>query len=76
MDSKTGTATSQAEVFRKNPHTLRGRKLFYGSSVGTEPLFADVIVDQAVQWNLSWRRTCNSERGRNNGNIYEQSIDG
>jgi sirohydrochlorin cobaltochelatase len=49
ISSETGTVTSQAEVLRKNPYTLRGRKLFYGSSVGTESLFADIIIDQAVQ---------------------------
>ncbi|QQY07625.1 MAG: cobalamin biosynthesis protein CbiX [Candidatus Xiphinematobacter sp.] len=54
ITSKTATKAGQAEVFWSNPHTLRGRKLFYGSSIGTEPLFADVIVDQAVQWNPSW----------------------
>jgi len=51
---KTETTAGQPEVFRGNPHILRGRKLFYGSSIGTELLFADVIVDQAVRWNLKW----------------------
>lgn len=41
-----GVAASQAEVFRRNPYSLRGRRLFYASSVGTEPLMADVIIDQ------------------------------
>ncbi len=39
-------AASQSEVFRHNPHDLRGRRLFYSSAIGTEPLMADVILDQ------------------------------
>ncbi len=42
-----GAAASQAEVFRHNPHDLRGRRLFYASAIGTDPGFADIILDQA-----------------------------
>ncbi len=41
-----GVAASQAEVFRHNPHELRGRRLFYASAIGTDPGFADIILDQ------------------------------
>jgi sirohydrochlorin cobaltochelatase len=44
---EVGVAASQAEVFRHNPHHLRGRQLFYASAIGTEPGFADIILDQA-----------------------------
>ena len=30
------------------PHRLRGRELFYAHSVGTDPLMADVILDQVA----------------------------
>lgn len=46
------TTIGQSKIFQKKPYTLRGRKLFYGSSIGTEPLFADIIVDQAYTWHL------------------------
>ncbi len=35
------------EVFRRNPHQLHGRALYYASSIGTDPRFADIIIDQA-----------------------------
>lgn len=41
-----GKAASQADVFRHNPHELRGRRLYYGAAIGTEPGFADIILDQ------------------------------
>ncbi len=48
IESETGAAASQRDVFRHNPHRLRGRTLFYASAIGTEPLFAEVILDQAA----------------------------
>lgn len=39
-------AASQRDVFRHNPHLIRGRRLYYASAVGTEPMMADVILDQ------------------------------
>lgn len=48
IEESTGTAASQAEVFRRNPYFLRGRKLFYASAIGTEAGMADVIIDQAA----------------------------
>ena len=36
------------EVFQHNPYHLRGRTLFYASAIGTEPLFADVILEQVA----------------------------
>jgi len=47
IEESAGIAASQAEVFRRNPYSLRGRRLFYASAIGTEPGIADVIVDQA-----------------------------
>ncbi len=35
-----------AGVFHHNPHSLRGRRLFYASAIGSEPMIADVIADQ------------------------------
>ena len=36
------------EVFRRNPHHLQGRALYFASSIGTEAHFADVIIEQAA----------------------------
>jgi sirohydrochlorin cobaltochelatase len=41
-----GPAASQSAVFRNNPYHLRGRQLFYSGAIGTDPGFADVILDQ------------------------------
>ncbi len=37
----------QGEVFMQNPRHLRGRALYYASAIGTEPQFAEIIVEQA-----------------------------
>ncbi|MBA3883707.1 MAG: cobalamin biosynthesis protein CbiX [Chthoniobacterales bacterium] len=40
-------AASAQEVFRRNPYTLAGRSVHYASAIGTEPKFADIIIEQA-----------------------------
>jgi sirohydrochlorin cobaltochelatase len=45
-------AASEMKVFRENPHRLRGRALYYANAIGTEPLFAEVILDQAAAFDL------------------------
>jgi len=48
--SGKSTATSHAargEIFRSNPYSIDGRSLFYAPSIGTDPGFADIIVEQA-----------------------------
>lgn len=46
FETETGKAASQQEVFRRNPYSLRGKTLYYASAIGTEPLVADLILDQ------------------------------
>jgi sirohydrochlorin cobaltochelatase len=41
------------EVFRRNPHHLHGRRLYYASAIGTEARFADIIVEQAQAFDQS-----------------------
>jgi sirohydrochlorin cobaltochelatase len=41
-------ATTRGEIFRHNPYAIDGRKLFYAPSIGTDPGFADVIIEQAT----------------------------
>jgi sirohydrochlorin cobaltochelatase len=50
IESEVGAAASQREVFRHNPHHLRGKMLYYSSAIGTERLLADVILDQVVDF--------------------------
>ena len=53
-DSSPGAASANAQaVFQKNPYSIRGRKLFYASAIGTEPLFADVILDQVAAFDAT-----------------------
>ena len=40
-------ATAVREIFLRNPHTIDGRSLFYAPSIGTDPGFADIIIEQA-----------------------------
>jgi sirohydrochlorin cobaltochelatase len=55
MGSSTGSLDSARddglaygrEIFRRNPYKLEGRSLFYAPSIGTDPGFADIIIEQA-----------------------------
>ena len=40
-------ATARGEIFRHNPYQIDGRFLYYAPSIGTDPGFADIIIDQA-----------------------------
>jgi sirohydrochlorin cobaltochelatase len=46
LEKEPGPALSQTEVFRKNPREMRGRHLYYASALGTEPLLAEMILEQ------------------------------
>lgn len=49
-----GAVSSGAEsVFAGNPYHLRGRTLYYASAIGTEPMFADVILEQVEAFDAS-----------------------
>src|SRR4029077_6873483 len=38
----------RGEVFRRNPYKIDERSLFYAPSIGTNPGFADIILEQAL----------------------------
>jgi sirohydrochlorin cobaltochelatase len=38
---------ARGEIFRGNPYPINGRSLFYAPSIGTDPGFAEIIIDQA-----------------------------
>jgi sirohydrochlorin cobaltochelatase len=46
MREETGAALSEIGLFYSNPHHLHGRNLYYSGAIGTEPLMAEVILDQ------------------------------
>jgi sirohydrochlorin cobaltochelatase len=48
-ESSPGAASAGGhDVFRRNPYRVRGRTLFYASAIGTEPLIADLILEQVA----------------------------
>ena len=52
IENNPGSAASQRDVFRLNPYHLHHKTLFYSSSIGTDPLLADVILDQVGDFDL------------------------
>lgn len=40
--------SKRGEVFRSNPYRIDNRLLFYAPSIGTDPGFADIILEQAL----------------------------
>ncbi len=48
-------ASAQQQVFRRNPHHLDGRSLYYASAIGTDPLMADVILDTVERFDQKHR---------------------
>ena len=50
-EGSTATArAAQGEIFRRNPYKIDNRSLFYAASIGTDPGFADVIIEQAAEF--------------------------
>ena len=43
-----GIDRNEPDVFGKNPYRLQGRSLYYARSIGTDPRFADIIVEQTL----------------------------
>ena len=48
IETEPTAAASQRAVFRRNPHRLHGRALYYASAIGTEPKFAEIILEQVA----------------------------
>ncbi len=47
-ESPGAASAGSVSIFAGNPYRLRDRTLYYASSIGTEPGFADVILDQVA----------------------------
>ena len=56
-ESLGAASANSKEVFRHNPYSLRGRNLYYASAIGTERLFADVILDQVKAFDAQYSGT-------------------
>ena len=50
IEAEPGAAASERDIFRRDPHDLHGRRLHYSNAIGTEPLLADVILDQVIEF--------------------------
>ena len=46
--SRTGSRAARGDVFRRNPYKIDNRSLFYAPSIGTDPGFADIIIEQTA----------------------------
>ncbi len=46
FEKEEGLAASQKDVFRNNPYHLNNKTLYYSAAIGTDPMMANVILDQ------------------------------
>ncbi len=53
IEPEPTAAASQRTVFRRNPHQLRDRALYYAGAIGTDPQFAEIIVEQAKAFDIA-----------------------
>ena len=53
IESEGTAAASQRDIFRRNPHRLHDRDLYYASAIGTEPKFAEIIIDQVAAFDAT-----------------------
>jgi len=52
-ESGGAASATEEDIFRRNPYHRRGRALYYASAIGTEPLFADVILEQVATFDAA-----------------------
>jgi sirohydrochlorin cobaltochelatase len=53
IEREPTAAASQQEVFRRNPYRVGDRVLHYASAIGTEPAFADIILDTVARFDAA-----------------------
>ena len=51
--STTASRVTRGEIFRHNPYKIDNRWLFYAPSIGTDPGFADIIIEQVTNFDGS-----------------------
>jgi sirohydrochlorin cobaltochelatase len=52
LGKTTALASSRSEIFKNHPYQLRGKHLFYGRAIGTDPMMEKVILDQLQTFDL------------------------
>lgn len=53
-EESPGAVSAGAEsVFARNPYRRRGKTLYYASAIGTEPMFAEVILEQVAAFDAA-----------------------
>lgn len=63
LGMEAASGEKDENVFRHNPHHLQGRELYYASAIGTDPGFADVIVEQAEAFEQESASVCENVAG-------------
>ena len=53
IEREPTAAASHQEVFRRNPYRISDRVLYYASAIGTEPAFADIILDTVARFDAT-----------------------
>jgi sirohydrochlorin cobaltochelatase len=61
--SAGAASAGDAEIFGHNPYLLRGRRLYYSAAIGTEPLMADVILDQVSAFDKKHSKVTRDDAG-------------
>lgn len=56
METEPTAAASQRDIFRRNPYHLQGRSLYYAAALGSDPAFADLVIDQVAAFDLAHDR--------------------
>jgi sirohydrochlorin cobaltochelatase len=51
--SRSANRAERGEIFRHNPYKMDNRSLFYAGAIGTDPHFADVIIEQTASFDLN-----------------------
>lgn len=57
IENEITEAASRREIFRQNPHLIDDRRLYYASAIGTEPFFADIILEQVLDFDEDYSAT-------------------
>ncbi len=53
IEAGVTAVASEREIFRRNPYRLHNRDLYYASAIGTEPKFAEIILEQAAAFDAA-----------------------
>src|SRR5262249_16668002 len=48
--NESTSRAARGDIFRRNPYKIDSRSLFYAPSIGTDPGFADVIIEQVAKF--------------------------